>query len=308
MRKEEFTFKSTDGKNDIRAVRYVPETEVKAILQIAHGMVEFIDRYDDFASFLSEKGYLVTGNDHLGHGGSVKTKDDWGYFGENGFEHVLGDMYELTKITKQEYPDKPYYLLGHSMGSFFARNYLADYGKQLDGAIIMGTGFEPAIKIRGGMMICSLLALVKGWRYRSPFVNNMAFGAYNKKFEPARTRADWLSKDEALVDWYVSEEKCSFVFTLNGFYEMFRCILNLHNKEALNRIPKDLPILFVSGGDDPVGSFGKEVENSIRSLRDAGIKNIGYKLYLNDRHEILNELDKQDVYEDIYKWLETKEI
>ena len=308
MKKEEFRFRSSDGKTDIRALRFIPDGEVKAILQIAHGMVEFIDRYEDFASFLAQRGYLVTGNDHLGHGGSVENKDDWGYFGDDGYEHVLQDMHELTRITKEFCPDKPYYLLGHSMGSFFARNYLAEYGNELDGAIIMGTGLEPAFKIKGGMMMCSLIALFKGWRYRSPFINNMAFGSYNKKFEPARTRADWLSRDEKLVDWYVNEERCSFVFTLNGFYQMFRCILNLHNKEALNRIPKDLPILFVAGADDPVGTFGKEIEKSIETLKDVGVKNIGYKLYPEDRHEILNELDKETVYEDLYRWLETKEI
>ena len=308
MRKEEFRFNSTDEKNEIRAMRYIPDQEVKAILQIAHGMVEFIDRYENFASFLCERGYLVTGNDHLGHGESVKTKDDWGYFGENGYEHVLEDMYELTKITKKLYPDKPYYLLGHSMGSFFARNYLTQHGDELDGAIIMGTGFEPASKIKGGMMLCRILALFKGWRYRSKFINGMSFGSYNKKFEPVRTRADWLSRDEKLVDWYINEEKCSFVFTLNGFYEMFRCILNLHNKEALGRIPKDLEILFVAGEDDPVGTFGKEVQNSVESLKEVGVKNVKCKLYPNDRHEILNELDKDVVYEDLYRWLETKEI
>lgn len=308
MRKEEFSYKSTNKENDIRAVRYIPDGEVKAILQIAHGMIEFIDRYEDFAAFLTEKGYLVTGNDHLGHGGSVKSKEDWGYFGEDGYEHVLKDMYELTKITKESYPDRPYYLLGHSMGSFFARNYLTEYGDQLDGAIIMGTGLEPSYKIRGGLMICSLIALFKGWRYRSSFVNDMAFGSYNKKFEPARTRADWLSRNEKLVDWYVNEEKCSFRFTLNGYYQMFRCILNLHNKEALKKIPADLDILFVSGQDDPVGSFGREIEYSIKTLKDVGLKKIKCKLYPEDRHEILNELDKQDVYEDLYKWMETKEI
>ena len=308
MRKEEFSYKSTNGKDDIRAVRYIPDGEVKAILQIAHGMVEFIDRYEGFAAFLTDRGYLVTGNDHLGHGGSVKSKEDWGYFGDDGYEHVLQDMFELTKITKELYPDKPYYLLGHSMGSFFARNYLTEYGNELNGAIIMGTGLEPSYKIRGGMMICSLIALFKGWRHRSEFVNNMAFGSYNKKFEPARTRADWLSRDEELVDWYVNEEKCSFKFTLNGYYHMFRCILNLHNKEALKKIPEDLDILFVSGQDDPVGTFGKEVEYSVKTLKDVGLKKIKCKLYPEDRHEILNELDKENVYEDLYRWMETKEI
>ena len=306
MKKEEFRFRSTNDKVDIRAVRYEPEGEVKAILQIAHGMVEFIDRYENFANYLCDRGFLVVGNDHIGHGGSVNSEDDWGYFGEDGNRHVLDDMHELTKIIKKEYPDKPYFLLGHSMGSFYARQYLGEYGDELKAAIIMGTGFEPALKIRGGMLVCKVIALFKGWRYRSEFVNNMAFGAYNKKFEPVRTRADWLSKDEKLVDWYVNEPRCSFMFTLNGYYNMFAGILRLHDKKLLNNVPKDLPILFVSGEDDPVGTFGKEVENAAQSLKNCGVKNIEVKLYPNDRHEILNETDKETVYEDLYKWLSDK--
>nr|MCR4855752.1 lysophospholipase [Erysipelotrichaceae bacterium] len=196
MKKEEFRFRSANNAVDVRAMRYVPETEVRAILQIAHGMVEFIDRYENFAQFLCSKGILVTGNDHIGHGASVNSEDDWGYFGDDGNNVLLKDMHELTRITKEAYPNKPYFLLGHSMGSFYARQYLALYGNELKGAIIMGTGHEPAFKVKGGMMICKMIALFKGWRHRSQFVNNMAFGAYNKRFEPARTRSDWLSKDE----------------------------------------------------------------------------------------------------------------
>ena len=306
MKKEEFRFRSTNNAVDIRAMRYIPEGEIKAILQIAHGMVEFIDRYERFAEYLCSKGFLVTGNDHIGHGGSVNSEDDWGYLGDDGNRHILDDMHELTKLTKKEYPDLPYFLLGHSMGSFYARQYLGEYGDELRGAIIMGTGFEPLYKVKAGMMVCKLLSVFKGWQHRSNFVNNMAFGAYNDKFKPARTRADWLSKDEKIVDWYVNEPRCSFVFTLNGYYQMFSGIARLHDKDLLNSVPKDLPILFVSGEDDPVGSFGKEVENSVKSLKDVGVKNIEMKLYPNDRHEILNETDKEIVYVDLYNWLNDK--
>jgi alpha-beta hydrolase superfamily lysophospholipase len=304
MKKEEFRFRSANNAVDVRAMRYVPETEVRAILQIAHGMVEFIDRYENFAQFLCSKGILVTGNDHIGHGASVNSEDDWGYFGDDGNNVLLKDMHELTRITKEAYPNKPYFLLGHSMGSFYARQYLALYGNELKGAIIMGTGHEPAFKVKGGMMICKMIALFKGWRHRSQFVNNMAFGAYNKRFEPARTRSDWLSKDEKLVDWYVSEPRCSFMFTLNGYYNMFEGISKLHDKKLLDRIPKDLPLFFVSGEDDPVGSFGVEVKAAAQSLKDAGVRNIDLKLYPNDRHEILNETDKEVVYVDLYNWIE----
>lgn len=307
MKKEEFKFRSTSNVCDIRAVRYIPEGEVKAILQIAHGMQEFIDRYEGFAKYLCDRGYLVTGNDHLGHGGSINSEDDWGYFADkDGNKAVLDDLYEVTKITKALYPNKPYFLLGHSMGSFYARQYLCEHGDELNAAIIMGTGHQPLVTVRAGMEVCKLFALGKGWHYRSTAVNAMAFGSYNKKFEPARTKVEWLTKDEKIVDWYLNEPRCSFMFTLNGYYNMFLGISRLHDKKLLNNVPKLLPLFFVSGQDDPVGDFGKGVMAAKQSLVEVGCKNIAMKLYPNDRHEILNELDKEVVYEDLYKWLEEK--
>lgn len=307
MKKEEFKFRSSGDTVDIRAVRYIPDEKPKAILQIAHGMVEYIDRYDDFANFLCSKGFLVTGNDHIGHGESINTKSDWGYFTKhNGNKILEDDVHKLTLITKQEYPDIPFFLLGHSMGSFYARQYICDYGKDVDAVIIMGTGFEPLITVKAGMLICRIVALFKGWRHRSLFVNNIAFGSYNKQFEPVKTRADWLTRDESVVEKYINEPKCSFMFTLNGYYNMFKGIARLHDKKLLRKIPSDLPILFVSGQSDPVGGNGKEVQAAYQSLVSVGIKNINIKLYPNDRHEILNELDKLDVYNDLYSWLDSK--
>ena len=301
--KKEFTFLSSNNKTNIRAVEYIPEQEIVAVLQIAHGMVEFIDRYEDFANYLNSKGILVVGNDHLGHGGSVNSEDEWGYFGDNGNQILLDDMHKLYEITKEKYPDVPYFLMGHSMGSFYARQYMFYYGNELNGVIVMGTGMEPLYKIKGGMFICKLVALFKGWKYRSAFVNNMSFGVYNKKFEPARTKMDWLTKDEKIVDWYLKEPRCNFVFTLDGFYNMFLGISKLYDKKLIDSIPKDLPVFFVAGEDDPVGTFGKEVIRAHQTLIDYGMRDIRFKLYPNDRHEILNETDKEAVYEDIYEWL-----
>ena len=304
MKKEEFNFKSSDGITNIRAVRYIPENEIKAILQISHGMVEFIDRYENFAEYLCDKGILVTGNDHLGHGGSVTSVDNWGYFHEEeGYKKVLEDLHTLTNITKEKYPNKPYFLLGHSMGSFYARYYLSTYGKELDGAIIMGTAWQEKITLVAGKIICKIIAFFKGSKYRSSFVNKMAIGSYNKKWEPSTTHNDWLTKDEKIVKWYSNEPRCSFVFTINGFYNLFCVLEETCNKENINKVPKDLPVLFVSGNDDPVGSFGSGVTKTYNAFKECGIKDVSIKLYSNDRHEILNEIDKEQVYLDVYNFL-----
>ena len=302
--KEEFYFTSTSGTTKIHAVRYLPDGEIKAILQIAHGMVEYIERYEAFALFLASKGFLVTGNDHLGHGKSINSKDDWGYFAkEDGNRAILCDMYQLTQITKERYPGVPYFLLGHSMGSFYTRQYLCTFGNELQGAIIMGTGCQPLALIQTGRLLTKMISLFKGWNYRSDFINNMAFGSYNKHFQPARTTKDWLTKDTAIVDKYVADECCNFIFTLNAYYNMFTGISRLYNKKLLSDMPKELPVFFVAGEDDPVGDYGKGVRKAVTMFQEIGMKHVSLKLYPTDRHEILNETDREQVYEDLYSWL-----
>lgn len=304
-RKEEFCFTSSCGTTQIHAVIHIPDSKIRAILQISHGMVEFIDRYDDFAAFLNQHGILVAGNDHLGHGASINSKDDYGYFAEpDGNAAVLNDLHQLTQLIKQRYPDLPYFLLGHSMGSFYARQYLCEFSNELDGAIIMGTGGQPHLLVRMGRLLTSLLIAVKGPRYRSRLVDQMAFGGYNKRFEPARTDKDWLSKDEQMVDAYLADERCGFIFTLNAYHSMFSGIDRLYDKQFLQHMRKDLPVLFVSGEDDPVGDFVQGVRRVVKSFEEAGMQQLQLKLYPQDRHEILNETDRLDVYRDIWQWLE----
>lgn len=307
MKKEEFYFDSNDGLTKIRTLIFKPEGEVKAVLQIAHGMVEFIDRYEGFAKYLCDRGYLVVGNDHLGHGESVNDKKDWGYFAkENGYQIVLKDLYKLMNIIKEQYPDKKYFLLGHSMGSFFARLFIIEYGKELDGAIIMGTGQQNKTTLVMGKALIKIIQLFKGDRYRSKFINNMALGAYNKEYEPSKTHCDWLTKDKNIVIAYSKEPKNCFTFTLNGYYNLFSLIERIIDPKDMARMPKDLRVLIVSGEDDPVGNKGKDPKTVYDLFKQVSMNNVDLKLYPNDRHEILNELDKETVYEDLYNWLESK--
>ena len=303
--KKEFTYPSADGKTQIHAISWVPEGKVRAVLQIAHGMVEFIDRYDRFAGVLNAEGILVVGNDHLGHGQSVTDPSNLGYFGSpDGNAFIIADIHQLRQQTEQQYPQVPFFLLGHSMGSFLARQYIEMYGQGLAGAIIMGTGYQTEGTLKAGKMLCKLIGSVRGWHYRSRFINNMAIGAYSKAFQPARTPADWLTRDEAVVDAYLHNPLCTFTFTVNGYYHLFRGLQYAEDPANLNKIPKDLPVLIVSGGKDPVGNFGKDPVKVAEIYKQTGLKDVTCKIYPEDRHEVLNEMDKETVDRDILEWIE----
>ena len=305
--KQEFFYPSKDGRTQIHAIEWIPEGEVKAVLQIAHGMVEFIDRYDRFANFLTSQGFYVVGNDHLGHGKSVTGESELGYFAKkDGNLCVIGDIHQLREDTVKKYPDVPYFLLGHSMGSFLARQYIEMYGDGLKGAIIMGTGSQPNSTLKMGMNLTSLMMKIKGDHHRSKLVNNMALGSYNKSFEPSRTKNDWLTKDEKIVDAYEANPLNQFMFTVNGYNNMFRGMLFAQTRENLDKIPKELPILVVSGENDPVGEFGKGPKAVAETYKNIGIKDVTLKLYPDDRHEILNELDKETVDKDLLQWMEER--
>lgn len=305
MKKSTFEFLSADKGTKIHGVRWEPEQgELQGILQITHGMVEYVERYDGFAEFMTEQGFLVVGHDHLGHGASVVSKEYWGYFAkENGSDILVEDMNQLRTMTQKEYPALPYFMLGHSMGSFLLRKYLSKYGKNLQGAIVMGTGSQPDHMVKMGKALCKFMACFRGWSHRSRMVQNMAFSGNNKKFEPEGLPNAWLTRDKEIVNAYNSEPQCTFLFTLNGFYNLFDTIYYINRPEHIGAIPKELPMFFVSGEEDPVGGFGEGVKKACETYEKAGIEDITWKLYPLDRHEILNELDRQKVYEDIYAWI-----
>lgn len=304
--KNHFYYPSQDNQTQIHAIEWIPKCGVKAILQISHGMVEHIERYDAFADYLSKRGFYVVGQDHLGHGASVTDDEKHGYFHDtHGNEHVIGDIHKLRQITTSRYPNVPYFMLGHSMGSFLTRQYITMYGAGLAGVVIMGTGNQPLALVRLGKLLCRIVASVKGWTYRSTLINNMAFGGYNRKFRPARTPMDWISRNPKNVDNYLQDSWCTFTFTVNAYYHMFRGMEQLLNRKNFARIPRDLPVLFVAGKDDPVGDFGKGVI-AVHKKYKKEFDDVSLKLYEHDRHEILNEIDRKDVYLDIYKWLENR--
>ena len=305
MKKKEFNFLSADGKTTIGATMWLPEGEPRAIVQIVHGMQEYVDRYDDFASFLCEQGIAAAGNDHLGHGRSVVSDDRHGYFADkNGNACLLKDIHHLRKGMQKHYPEVPYVVMGHSMGSFLTRQYIQEHGTGLAGAIIMGTGSQPGAVITAAKAVCRALAMVHGWDSPSDLVDKMAFGSYNEKFDPAEGSTAWLTKEQAIRKKYEADPWCTFRFTLNGYYNMFYSIGCAQDESAIRNVPADLPILVISGADDPVGGFGKGVRTAYEQLLSCGVKNVKLILKEGDRHEVLNETDQDEVYGQILEWLE----
>lgn len=302
---KEIRLPSKDGVHKLHVVIWEPDEEVKAVLQISHGMTEMIMRYDHFARFLNTKGILVIGNDHLGHGETAGCDEDLGYFcPKNMSETVVKDLHSVTEYAKREYPGVPYFLLGHSMGSFMARRYLMTYGKELTGAVIVGTGAQKKQDLLMGKIVSSFIQLFKGARHRSMFMKNASFGSFNERFKRDAHSCAWLTRDEKVWEFCANHKYCNFAFTINGYKTLFDVLSFIQKRENIAKIPKKLPIFMVAGSDDPVGDYGVDVQKIYEIYKQTGIEDICIKLYENDRHEILNELDKDVVYHDIYNWLE----
>lgn len=298
--KQEFYFPSKNGSSRIHAVKWESKGEARAALQIVHGMAEHIERYDEFARYLCSRGIVVVGHSHLGHGKSAVSEEELGFFHEpNGNACVVADIHALREGMEDQYPGVPYFLLGHSMGSFLVRQYIHDHADGLSGAVIMGTGDQPVLVLRAAKLLCRLIASWKGWRHRSDFINGFVCGGFEKKLGLA-----WLSKNEENVRRYAEDQRCGFVFTLNGFYHMFSGMLKANIHERAGQIPKSLPLLFTSGLEDLVGNNGHGVAAVWIRYRKFGAQKAELRLYPGDRHEILNELDREGVFADLYDWIE----
>lgn len=303
MIKKEYTYKSASGICDIKAWQFAPEGEVKAVIQMHHGMAEHTNRYRNFISAFTDKGYAIFINDMLGHGQSNDDKDLLGYFGDkDGYKNILADAKALTDIAKKEYPDKKFLIAGHSMGSLIMRCYINEYGNDFDGAVFIGTA-GPTPIAKAGIPIMKVVAALKGKKHHSKFLNNISLGAYDKPFEH-RTHYDWGMRDTKEVDEYVADPLCGFLFTVAGFMDLSQLTIQCNEDRWFNNVAKDKPVLLMSGDMDPVGNYGKGVKEVYQKLLDTGHKNITLKLYPEARHEILNEINKQEVYDDLDKWIE----
>lgn len=304
--KTEKTFASADGKTTIHAQCWTPDAGVPvAVLQISHGMVEYVDRYDAFARYMAEQGFLVVGHDHLGHGGSVTSQDSWGYFTEGDGSHILvEDLHTLRTLVQQEYPGLPYLMLGHSMGSFILRRYLMEHGDGLTAAVISGTGYKPELLADVFLAVCRVIAALWGWGCHSRLAKELFFsGAFHKfDMDGSRPEDSWLTNDAEIVRRYYAEPRCTFPFTVSGFYTITRLVKADQKPANIGKTPKDLPLLFVSGDQDPVGDFGAGVRKVCELYRKAGQQKVKMLLYPGARHEVLNEVKRNEFWKDILDW------
>ena len=301
--RENFKFKDSDGI-ELNVYKWIPKGEKIGVVQISHGMTENVLRYDEFAEYLNDKGFIVYGHDHGGHGLTARTKEDLGYISDNeGFDWLVRDLYELISNAKQENKGLPIYLFGHSMGSFVSQRFVELHGKDIDGLILSGSNGEPTKLTPFGILISRLEIKLFGRKHTSKVMDKLSFGNFNKKFKPNRTPYDWLCSVDSEVDKYIANEHCGFVCSSSFYYDLLRGLKEIHNEKNFISIPNELPIYILAGDMDPVGFFGKGIMNLYEKLKNNGIKDVKYKLYKDKRHEILNEDNKEEVMNDISIWL-----
>ena len=306
--REPLSFTSADGETTIHGYiwRDQENSAPKGIVQIAHGMAEHIERYDGFANLLVEHGYVVCGHNHLGHGSSVSSKDKWGCLpAKEGKAILIADVNRVRQLVAPQFPEgTPYFLFGHSLGSYIARAYITRHGEGLAGAIICGTGHVAPATSNAGNKIASIICSIKGKDYRSKFLDNMGVGAYAKAIEDKQTDLDWLSFNADNVKTYIADEACGFMFSAGGYATVTSLTAEVCTPASAARIPRKLPLLYIAGDHDPVGSNGEGVKAAAKLATDAGVEDVNVIIYEHMRHEILNETDAGRVHADVLSWLD----
>ncbi len=298
MERSDFVYPSSDGVHQVHAVMWIPDGEPRGVVQLVHGICEYAARYEPFARFLTQNGFVVAGNDHLGHGQTAKGPEEYGFF--NQWWDLVHDVRALQLKMQERYPHLPYFLLGHSMGSFVARTFLIDYPGELTGCILSGTGQEPPVTVALGKALTGL----GDPRKVNKLFYKLSIGAYNAKFRPNRTSADWICRDEKVVDAYLADPLCTFPTKAGMNHAMMTGLQYVGSRANLEKMDKKTPVYFFAGDSDPVGAMGKGVQKVAGWFREVGCEDVTLRLYPGGRHEMLNEINKEEVFRDTLAWLE----
>ena len=298
-------FKSSNNEYTVKYCVYTPDDSPRAIVQIVHGMCEYFERYDPIARFLCSKGYVVCGHDHIGHGHSVPSDDDLGFFAEkDGDKYVVADVGKMRDIMREKYRSLPYILIGHSFGSFVSRAFVATHPDAVDALILSGTAGQKQ-PVGAGSALCKIISAFKGKRYRSKLVSSIAFAGYNKRFE-GNTGAEWVTSDPEMLAKYASDKYCTYTFTLQAYRDMFALIKFIQSKEWYESMPKNLPIFVIAGENDPVSAYCKGITILVEKLKEAGVSDLEYKIYSGERHDLFTGLRREEAFGDVAEWIDEK--
>lgn len=304
MTKETFRFASAAVGVTVTGFFYVPEGDARAIVQLSHGMIDRIGRYEEMIAALCAAGFAVAANDHVGHGETAESKEALGHLGRRGARFdLIADLHEVSRLARVRFGDLPLILVGHSMGSFLARMYAAKWGSELSALVLLGTsGKNPAVAL--GKLVADLMTLLRGRRYRSRLLAKMTFMGYLSRFRDEGSPLSWLTRD---ADWrrMLGEDSlCRFIFTVSAYRELFCMLAEVNRKKAYRAVPKELPILVASGTEDPVGAYGKGVRRVAKAFSDAGVTRLALRLYEGAWHELHHETNRQEFFSDLISYLE----
>ena len=310
MIKYVFTYPSSNSKRNIHAlICYPKNAQYTRIIQILHGKREYIERYLPFMEYLTTKGYIAVGHDYLGHGQSINSQEELGFIGEpNPNELIIKDIHTLHIMMHQKYPNLPYFMCGHSWGSYLLRQYICLCNQGLNGVILLGSGYENIFKVSIAKSLCEIISFFRGSHHRSQFISKLSKGKKFQRYDITRTDIynSWITSDPEMAKEYNEDTKRNYEFTLNAFIGMLDSTMYSCDPKNIKKVRKDLPVLFLSGGGDPIGNFGEGVKKSCDLFREAGVKDVTMKIYENGRHEMLNEINRKEVFVYIKNWMEEK--
>lgn len=286
----------------IHGYKWKPDGPAKAALLISHGMAETIERYERFAHYLNDLGVAVYGHSHRGHGKTAGSIENLGILGENGWFKAKEDLKQAVDLVKNENPNIPVFVMGHSMGSFLSRDFLLDYSETIDGCILSGTGFMPMGLLNLGGTVSNMVVRLKGPKHKSKFLDTLSFGSYNKRIKPNNTSFDWLSRDPSEVEKYIEDPYCGNVHSASFFRDFLNNLKRILYTDTFKNKRENLPLFILSGTDDPVGGYKKGVLQT-EAYYKAQNFDVSCKLYEGGRHEMLNEINRLEVYEDIRQFI-----